>query len=311
MARNRRPLRIALVTAREAQSLDEDLPILAAAVRTAGADVSTPVWDDPAADWRNFDLAVLRSTWDYCERIGEFLAWADRCAAETRLLNAPALVRWSVDKHYLVDLARQCVPVVPSRYVEPHDDPARELGEFLDRDPPALHAGGSDGFDQFVIKPSIGAGSRDVARYHRGDRERALAHVVRLNADRRSVLLQPYLERVDQHGETAMVFFDGEWSHAVRKGPLLELGAGIIKRFVAPETIARRDPDAAERAVAAAAHAAVPGPVPPYARVDLIRGNHGEPLVLEMELCEPSLFFAHAPQSARRFARLLIGHATA
>jgi O-ureido-D-serine cyclo-ligase len=309
--RERRPLRIALVTARDALTLDEDLPILAAAICESGAEVATPVWDDPAVDWRSFDLAVLRSTWDYCERIGEFLAWADRCAAATRFLNAPALVRWSVDKHYLADLARRGVPVVPSRYVEPDDDPVRSLSEFLDGDPPVLHAGRIVGFDQLVVKPSIGAGSRDAARYHRSDRERALAHVARLNADGRSVLLQPYLARIDREGETVMVFFDGELSHSVRKGPLLELGAGSIAGFLAPETITRRDSDAAEVAVAKAAHAAIPGPVPPYGRIDLIRGDDGEPLVLEMELCEPSLFFAHAPESVSRFARLLVGRATA
>jgi O-ureido-D-serine cyclo-ligase len=305
------PLRIALVTAQAARSLDGDLPILADAVRAAGAEASTPAWDDPAVDWRRFDLAVLRSTWDYCERIGEFLAWADRCAAETRLLNGPALVRFSVDKHYLADLARRGVPVVPTRYVEPRDDPACELAAFLDRHPPTLHAGSIEGFDEFVVKPSIGAGSRDAARYHRSDRDRACAHVARLNAAGRSVLLQPYLRRIDEHGETSMIFLGGDWSHAVRKGPLLEPGAGVIAGFLAPETITRCDPDAAERAVAAAALAAVSGPVPLYGRVDLIRGDRGEALVLELELCEPSLFFAHAPGAATRFAQLLVGCATA
>jgi O-ureido-D-serine cyclo-ligase len=306
-----RRLHIALVTAREALALDEDLPILAAAVRAAGARASTPVWDDAAVNWRDFDLAVLRSTWDYCERIGEFLEWADRCAGQTRLLNTPSLVRWSVDKHYLVDLSRKGVPVVPSRYVEPGDDPHGELALFLDSDPPAMHAGRIDRFRQFVIKPSIGAGSRDAARYDRGDRDRAFAHVARLHRDGRSVLLQPYLEHVDTGGETAMIYFDGEWSHAIRKGPLLELGAGIINGLFAPETITPREPDAAERAVAAAAHAAIPGPVPPYARIDLIRGNDGGPVVLEVELGEPSLSFAHSPPAAARFAKLLIGRATA
>ena len=302
---------IALVTAREALSLDEDLPLLAAAVRETGAQASTPIWDDARVDWQRFDLAVLRSTWDYCERIDEFLDWAERCATQTRLLNAPQLMRWNVDKHYLVDLARKGVPVVPSRYVEPKDDPARALGEFLDVDPPTLHAGHIDRFDQFVVKPSIGAGSRDAARYRRADREAALAHVARLNGAGRSILLQPYLERVDEVGETAMVFFAGEWSHSVRKGPLLKLDAGLIAGLFAPEEITRRMPDTAEAAVAAAAHAAIPGPIPPYARIDLIRSNQGEPLVLELELCEPSLFFAHSPTAAPRFARLLISRASA
>jgi O-ureido-D-serine cyclo-ligase len=301
---------IALVTARDALTLDEDLPLLARAVEAAGARASTPVWDDTTVDWHRYDLAVLRSTWDYCERIGEFLDWAQRCAAQTRLLNAPGLVRWNVDKHYLVDLSRQGVPVVPSRYVEPREDPARAVSEFLDRNPPVLHAGCIDRFHQFVVKPSIGAGSRDAARYRHADRERALAHVARLNGAGRSVLLQPYLERVDDGGETAMIFLGGQWSHAIRKGPLLKLGAGLLAGLSAPEEITSRTPDAAEAAVAAAAHAAIPGAVPPYARVDLVRDNHGAPVVLELELCEPSLYLAHWAASAPRFARLLIERAT-
>ena len=301
---------IALVTARDALTLDGDLALLARAVDEAGARASTPVWDDATVDWSRFDLAVLRSTWDYCERIDEFLDWSQRCAAQTRLLNAPDLVRWNVDKHYLVDLSRHGVPVVPSRYVEPEDDPRQAVSAFLDGNPPALHAGRSDRFDQFVVKPAIGAGSRDAARYRRGEREQALMHVARLNAAGRSVLLQPYLERVEDGGETAMIFLGGQCSHAIRKGPLLELGAAMVKGLFVPEEITARTADAAEAAVAAAAHAAIPGPVPPYARVDLIRDNHGAPVVLELELCEPSLYLAYSAASAPRFARLLIERAT-
>jgi glutathione synthase/RimK-type ligase-like ATP-grasp enzyme len=301
---------IALVTARDALTLDQDLPLLARAVDEAGASASMPVWDDPTVDWSRFDLAVLRSTWDYCERIDEFLDWSRRCAAQTRFLNAPDLVRWNVDKHYLVDLSRNGVPVVPSRYVEPEDDPLQAVSAFLDGSPPALHAGRIDRFDQFVVKPAIGAGSRDAARYRRGEREQALAHVARLNAAGRSVLLQPYLERIDDGGETAMMFLGGQWSHAIRKGPLLRLGAGMVVGLYVPEQITSRTPDAAEAAVAAAAHAAIPGPVPPYARIDLIRDDHGAPVVLELELCEPSLYLAHWAASAPRFARLLIERAT-
>jgi len=301
---------IALVTARDALTLDEDLPLLARAVEAAGARASTPVWDDPEVDWNRFDLAVLRSTWDYCERIDEFLDWAQRCAAQTRLLSPPDLVRWNVDKHYLVHLSREGVPVVPSRYVEPPDDPARVVSEFLDESPPLLHAGSIDRFDQFVVKPSIGAGSRDAARYRRTDREQALAHVARLNAARRSVLLQPYLERVDDGGETAMIYLDGQWSHAIRKGPLLKLDASLVAGLLVREKITSRIPDAAEAAVAAAAHAAIPGPVPPYARIDLIRDHRGEPVVLELELSEPSLYLAYSRPSAPHFARLLIERAT-
>ena len=74
------------------------------------------VWDDPQVDWAGFDAALLRSAWDYTERIGEFLEWVERTAAVTRLLNPPPVVRWNSDKHYLQDLAQLGVPIVASEF---------------------------------------------------------------------------------------------------------------------------------------------------------------------------------------------------
>jgi glutathione synthase/RimK-type ligase-like ATP-grasp enzyme len=303
-------LPIALVTARAALPLDEDLPPLVAALARAGARAETPVWDDADVDWRRYSLAVLRSTWDYAERLAEFLAWAERCAEQTRLLNALPILRWSIDKHYLLDLHARGVPVVPTRYVPSGARARQELDVFLQRGASALHAGRCDRFDEFVVKPAIGAGSRDAARYRRDD-GLALEHLSRLLAAGRSVLLQPYLGRVDEHGETAVVYLGGRYSHAFRKGPLLNVGARLVPGLVAPEQITPREPDAAEREVAAAAHAAVPGRPPAYARIDLIRGQEGLPVVLELELAEPSMYFGHAAGSADRFARLLIEQASA
>jgi len=310
---------IALVTAAAARDLDEDLPPLIAALR-AHADVRCSIvdWDGPAIDWSAFDVAVLRSTWDYSLRLGEFLDWATRIAAQTRLLNPLAVVRWNTDKHYLHELAAAGVRTVPSAFVEPDADAAGELGAFLDR-----HAAA-----EFVVKPAIGAGSRDAQRYGREQRADALAHVRRLQAARRSVLLQPYLASVDAAGETALVFFGGRFSHAIRKGPLLRRGEGPTRALFATEHIMARAADPAERALAEATLAAIPVGTPAaegetvhaadggatearlrarfapllYARVDLIPDDEGNPVVLEVELTEPSLFFAHAEGSAQRFA---------
>jgi len=303
-------LRIALVTARDALALDEDLPPLVQAVNATGAVAETPVWDDASVDWGSYRLAVLRSTWDYAERIDEFLDWAARCSEQTRLLNAPALLRWNLDKHYLLDLECARVPVVPTRYVEPRADIVREFDEFLGGGISATHAGHGGPFDEFVVKPAIGAASRDAARYHRSDRDAALKHVSRLVSQGRSTMLQPYLGRVDQRGETAVVYLGGQFSHAIRKGPLLRLGAGLVAGLFAREQITVRKPEPDELEVAAAAYAAVPGPPPPYARIDLIHGDDGGPVVLELELAEPSLFFVHAAGSADRFAQILIERAS-
>jgi|SRR5690348_6079158 len=294
--------RIALVTARAARDTDYDMPPLLTALRGAGAEALEVDWDDDAIDWSGFDLALLRSTWDYFERLPEFLDWAARVADRTRLVNPLPVLRWNTDKHYLAELARAGVPVVPSTFLEPDDDVAAILDVILNTHPDA---------QDFVVKPVVGAGSRDAQRHARGDRSGIIAHARRLLDARRSVLLQPYLERVDEHGETALLFFDGEFSHAIRKGPLLKRGEGPTTGLYAEETIESRTPSADELAIAQRALTAIPFAKPLlYARVDLIRDDDGFPRLLELELVEPSVFALHAEGVAERFARAIAQRAS-
>ena len=207
---------IALVSARAARDLDEDLPPLIAALRALDATVDVVDWDDASVDWASFEVALLRSTWDYATRLQEFLAWSERVAQLTRLLNPLPVIRWNTDKHYLADLIRAGVPTVPSEFVEPGQGAAQALQDFQ-----ARHAAG-----ELVVKPAIGAGSRDAQR-HRGTANAAIeAHLRRLIGAGRSAVVQPYLERVDAHGETALIYFAGRFSHAIRKGALLRTGEG-------------------------------------------------------------------------------------
>ena len=290
--------RIALVTARAARGTDCDMPLLLAALRQAGAEAQEVDWDDGAIDWSRFDLALLRSTWDYFERLPEFLDWAACVAERTRLANPLPVVRWNTDKHYLAELARAGVSVVPSTFLEPDDDVAAILEVVLNTHPDA---------PDFVVKPAVGAGSRDAQRRARDDRSGIVAHARRLLDARRSVLLQPYLDRVDEHGETALLFFDGVFSHAIRKGPLLKRGAGATTGLYAKETIEPRTPSSDELAVAQRALAAIPFEQPLlYARVDLIRDDDGSPRLLELELVEPSVFAEHADGVAERFAQAIL-----
>lgn len=133
--------RIAVVTydPRGEEHKDRDLPVLVAALREAGADAVAVHWDDPEADWTAFDLALIRSTWDYSWRAEEFTAWAERCGKATRLANPLGVVRWNADKRYLGQLAEAGVPTVPTRYFAP-GDPV---------EPPADR--------EFVVKPASGA----------------------------------------------------------------------------------------------------------------------------------------------------------
>jgi len=166
---------------------------------------------------------------------------------------------------------------------------------------------------EFVVKPSVGAGSRDTQRHVRTQPDAALTQAQRLLSAGRSVLLQPYLESVDTDGETALMFFDGRFSHAIRKGPLLPRGstASPALGLFAPEKITSRTPGADELQVAEQVLAALPFEPPLYARVDLIRDSRGAPTLLEIELTEPSLFFAHANGAAERFAAAVVKRTTA
>ncbi|MBU6478885.1 MAG: hypothetical protein KGQ32_13220, partial [Xanthomonadaceae bacterium] len=295
--------RITLVTARAARGTDPDMPPLLAALRTAGADAHEVDWDDDAIDWSRFDLALLRSTWDYFDRLPVFLAWAERVSRQTRLLNSLDVIRWNTDKHYLADLQRGGVPVVPSMFVEPGGNAATVVDTLLAAYPAAR---------DIVVKPAVGAGSRDAQRHARGNSDAIVAHIQRLLDKNRSVLLQPYLDHVDEHGETALLFFDGVFSHAIRKGPLLKRGEGSTIGLYAKETIESRTPSPDELAVAQRALAAIPFDKPLlYARVDLIRDDDGAPRLLELELAEPSVFVAHADGVAERFAQAILQRALA
>jgi len=206
---------LALVSARAARGLDEDMGPLLEACAALGVGANIADWDDPEEDWARYDAALLRSAWDYTDRLEEFLAWVARAAAATRLLNSPEVVRWSADKHYLRTLARAGVAVVPSAFAEPGDEAQQVLARFLAAHPDA----------ELVVKPAVGAGSRDTRRHARADLEAMHAHVHGLLKVKRSVLLQPYLPSVDRDGETALIYIAGEFSHAIRKGPLLPAGA--------------------------------------------------------------------------------------
>lgn len=278
------PPRIALATARAAWGVDPDEPVLLRALGEVGAEAQPAAWDDPSVDWARYDLVVLRSTWDYAERREAFLAWLDGVARATRVENPPPVVRANTHKGYLAHLAAEGVAVVPTAFAAP--------GEPLARWP--------DG--PFVVKPAVSAGSRDTLRCAPGERERPAALAARLHAEGRTVMVQPYVGSVDDRGETAVCFIDGTLSHAIAKGPILEPGSDVIDGLHAPEQLAPRQARPAERAVADAALAALGAQRLLYARVDVVDDDDGSPMVLEVELTEPSLFLREAPGAPQRFA---------
>jgi hypothetical protein len=285
--------RVAFAASRDMLALDAGWPLLRDAVAAAGLEPAVAAWEDAAVDWAAFDLVVANYTWGYVIRREQFLDWAATVAARTRLVNPEPVLRWNSDKSYLADLATAGVPTVPTTRVPPGaawEPPARD----------------------YVVKPSVSSGAIEAARYVAQGVEAARAHVARLHRQGQTALVQPYLRAVDDGGETALVHFGGRFSHALVKAALLAPDAGTIFGLWERQVVTPRTPRADQHAVAEFALRAVHDLVGPaaYARVDLVDGDDGRPVVMEVELVEPSLFLDLAPGAAVRLAEALRGWLT-
>lgn len=279
---------LAWVSAREARGRDDDEEIALEAIRRTGVAVEVVNWDDPDVEWSRFDRAVTRSTWDYAERLPEFLAWVDRVEAQTELVNSRECIEWNVDKQYLGELSAAGIPITPTMFVAPGETANFPAGTF-------------------VVKPAVGAGSRDVAFFDEDTHESAQDHVNQLHAAGKVVLVQPFIASVPIEGEWPLLFFNGEYSHAASKRVLLP-SEGLVEDLFAEEANTHHVASASQIEVASSAVAFVCGKLgtPTYCRVDLVKLDDGQYGVLEIELVEPSLFLPFAQASeVDAFARAI------
>jgi glutathione synthase/RimK-type ligase-like ATP-grasp enzyme len=261
---------------------DPDAPLLSAALEAEGIDAELRVWDDPSVRWGDYDLTVIRSTWDYTAKHLSYLEWAKDVP---RLHNPYDVVRYSSDKHYLGDMASRGHLVVPSFFADVSVDP-----RFPDGD--------------FVVKPSVGAGSMQAARYRAYETEGAKQHVRRLHDMGRDVIIQPYVSSVDERGERALIFIDGEFSHAMTKGAMLntdEYDRNALFRWE-QMSVAQGEPESL--ALAKDVLAGLEFATLLYARVDLVHTPEGWAL-MELELVEPSLFLSFNDEAPAKFAKAI------
>lgn len=277
---------VALVTCQRARGLDTDEPLLLAALDALDVRVEILDWDRPA-DWSAYDLAVIRSTWDYAKRHAEFRSWAAATGQLTRLHNPVAMLSWNTDKRYLHQLTEAGLPVIETTFLAPGSPwHVTELSHSI------------------VVKPSVSAGGQDTARYATDELPRAHEHVARLHAEHRVAMVQPYLEAVEASDETALVYIGATFSHAAAKGALLLEGAAETGLFAA-ERVKPRTPSPTERAIGDATMTWLAGTElgsPLYARIDLLPDAEGLPRILEVELTEPSLFLDTDSGAADRIA---------
>ena len=293
--------RVALVTTDlvAVDDPDHDLAAILAALAALGVPAAPVRWRDEPLNPGMFDLVVLRSPWDYPEHLDAFHAWMNRVAEHTPILNCPATIRWNLDKRYLIALGAADIAVVPTT--------------FCGRQPQVAAAIAATDSPRVVIKPNVSIGSRDSGLFDRDD-EAAHQLADRILASGRLVMVQPAIDRVAEVGEHALVCFDGEFSHAFAKGPILAEGGGFLGgRYT--ENITPATPSNAEIALVTHASGAIATLVdhtncdasgfcersPLYARFDVVEGEDG-PLLLEAELFEPAYFLSTSPGAAERFA---------
>ena len=274
--------RIAVATCSDLE-IDIDTPQTLAALRNAGLETDFCVWDDPSVDWDSYDLTILRSTWDYAPRRNEFLSWA---RSVPRLLNPYEVIEYSTDKHYLNDVAQRGHRIIPSTFCDVGMTPVFPEGSF-------------------VVKPCVGAGSIGADKFSASEHERASAHVALLHEQGRDVLIQPYIDSIDTLGERALIFIDGELSHAMTKGAMLNVEPDDRDMIFRREqmSIAQAEPDAV--ALANAVLDSVGFSDLLYGRVDLVKAPEGWAL-MELELVEPSLFITYKPEAADRLAAAVL-----
>ncbi len=262
-----------------------DAPLIAA-LEALDAEVKSCVWNDSRLSWHRFDAVVVRTTWDWHIDVAAFGNWIQRVSPRTKLLNSPQTLGWGLDKRFLLDLAASDVSVVPTlALVEPDAPRVRQW---------AIH----HGFNELVLKPSLSAGSRGVMRVMLPEMEAALQNEWPQQGVR---LVQPYYESIETHGEVSLIFFDGVFSHAVRKTP--KAGDFRIQHQYGG-TYAPWQADELALHTANAAVAVVPGK-PVLARIDMLHDGMRY-RVIEAEVVEPDLYFGHAPEAPARLAQAIL-----
>jgi glutathione synthase/RimK-type ligase-like ATP-grasp enzyme len=263
---------------------DDDLAV--APLAELGWNVATVSWRDRMVDWNDFEIVVVRTPWDYQNDPAAFLDVLRKIdASKARLENPLSIIEWNLDKRYLRDLETKGVMIVPTIWGTGHvtENAFSEWRSFFDS-------------DELIIKPTVSATAQDTYRLRKFDAELATVFA------KRSFMVQPFVNAIVDEGEFSLFYFSGEYSHTILKSPthgdfrVQEEHGGLISAMV-PEAKLR---ETADKIVASLSPML-------YARVDLVRNDRREFMLMELELIEPALYFRMDAESPRRFAAALDG----
>jgi glutathione synthase/RimK-type ligase-like ATP-grasp enzyme len=255
------------------------------ALRNQGLKVLRLAWDDQKFNWANTKFALFRTTWDYFDRYEEFSSWLSQVSTKTRLLNSENLIRWNIDKHYLLDLKKKGVRITESHFIEKGAQTSlREIHDILN-------------WQETVLKPCISGAARHTYRMNKTSLETFEEVFLKLISEEH-MILQPFQHNIVVQGEVSLVVIDGKFTHAVLK--IAKNGDFRVQDdfggTVQPYKASLEEIKFAEYAVNACNEA------PIYARVDVFTDNDGILALSELELIEPELWFRNNPKAANLLA---------
>ena len=256
------------------------------ALEKKGLRVFRTNWDNPDFDWSATHSILFRTTWDYFNRYAEFSNWLEDVSTKTSVINPAQMIRWNVDKHYLLDLQKKGVAIVPTYFIEPGDD--RSLKDCVQ----------DAGWDNAILKPAISGAARHTYKLNARnlpDHESIFKHLIA----EESMLIQPFLANILSKGEVAHMVMGGKYTHSVLK--LAKPGDFRVQDDFGG-TIHDYQPNSEEIKFVEYVMSKL-DPVPAYGRVDVIWDDNNELVVSELELIEPELWFRRNHQAAEILAQ--------
>ncbi|MFM2607274.1 hypothetical protein AAFX30_06535 [Vibrio chagasii] len=292
--------KVALISDSDSLSVDYDMPLITDAFKNTDVQADVVFWDESNPDCSMYDVVVLRSPWTYMEKIQPFIEFCQNIEKNSVLLNPLSVIEWNSDKSYLKQLEAQGIPIIPTEIIYSETEIHHALNRIQNSDWDVK---------EIVIKPTIGAYSFGVVRLSAEDIDKIRKHVTYLLELDKGVIIQPYLHTIEEHGETNMIYFNNTYSHAIKKEALLSQH-GETKT---PDMEYRKIKDASdeEKALAirilslAQSNLGLNEPLL-YARLDFIEDKNGQPLLLELEITEPSLSLPLAPECTDMLVQSII-----
>ena len=269
--------------------IEEENNLLLAYLQQKGLDIHKEIWNDPAVDWQQYDLAVLKAPWDYFDKFRQFNAWLGKLEQlQLRVLNPVSVVRWNSDKHYMHDIEEAGLPIIPSVFIEKGEQP--HLSEYFDK----LNS------DTLIIKPAVSGGAKNTLLLTLDTLE-AISPGIQKLLEEESFMVQPFVKEIQAEGEWSLVFFGGRYSHCILKTAasgdfrVQHIHGGSVHPQEAPAELQALAQQYVERFAKDCL----------YARVDVVNID-GRFSLMELELIEPYLYLFTHQQGYENYYKALV-----